>query len=84
MDFILGRLPYAEDAFFVDTSTTWGIGGWCGVYYFYIPWRELVKAYEEIIARKELLACLVALLCFGDLIKGMFVRLYTDNTNAYH
>ena len=41
------------------------------------------QAATEFIARKELLACLVAILLFGDLIKGNFVRLYTDNENAF-
>ena len=42
------------------------------------------KVRAEIIARKELLACLVALFCFGDVLKGKMVRLYTDNENAFH
>ena len=41
------------------------------------------QAATEFIARKELLACLVAIFLFGDLIKGNFVRLYTDNENAF-
>ena len=84
MDFILGRLPYAKADIFVDASSTWGIGGCYGEYFFYIPQERLVQADSEIIARKELLACLVAVLCFGDLIKGQFVQLYTDNMNAFN
>ena len=38
----------------------------------------------EFIARKELLACLFAVFCFGDLIKGRYVKLYTDNENVYY
>ena len=62
----------------------WGIGGCLSENYFYIPWEKLVQVEEEIIARKELFACLVAILCFGDLIEGKLVRLYTDNENAFH
>ena len=54
------------------------------MYYFYIPWEKLVHVKGEIIARKELFACLVAILCFGDLMEGKLIRLYTDNDNAYH
>ena len=36
----------------------------------------------EFIARKELLAALVALLCFGSVISGKIVVLYTDNSNV--
>ena len=39
---------------------------------------------EEIIARKELFACVVAILCFGELIEGRLVRIYTDNDNVFH
>ena len=45
-----------------------------GEHFFYIPWEKLVRVEEEIIARKELFACLVAILCFGDLIEGKLVR----------
>ena len=34
------------------------------------------------IARKELLAALIALCCFAHLIEGKLVTLYTDNTNV--
>ena len=84
MDFILGRLPYATADVFVDASSMWGIGGVYGEYLFKIPWEKLVQADQDIIARKELLACLVAVLCFGDLIEGKFVQLWTDNKNAFN
>ena len=84
MDFILGRLPYATADVFVDASSMWGIGGVYGEYFFKIPWEKLVQADQDIIARKELLACLVAVLCFGDLIEGKFVQLWTDNENAFN
>ena len=38
----------------------------------------------DTIARRELLACLVSLLCFEDLIRYRLVRLHTDNDNAFH
>ena len=38
----------------------------------------------DIIARIELLACVVGILCFDDMIKHKIVRLHTDNDNAYH
>ena len=34
-------------------------------------------------ARKELVACLLAIVCFGDIIRGRYVKLHTDNDNAY-
>ena len=37
---------------------------------------------DEIIARKELLAALVALLCFGSAVEGRLAILYTDNSNV--
>ena len=37
---------------------------------------------HEFIARKELLSALVALHCFGHVIKGKLTYLYTDNTNV--
>ena len=84
MDFALDGLPMAKSNIFVDASNTWGVGGCCGIFYFYIPWSELGKARFEFIARKELLACLIAVFCFGDLIKGQLVRLHTDNDSVYH
>ena len=82
-DFVLNRLPQAHSNIFVDASSSWGIGGCCGKHYFMIPWKDLRLAKKEIIARQELMACLTAVLCFGDLITGKLVTLYTDNDNAY-
>ena len=75
---------YQGPDIFVDASSSWGIGGCFGEYYFYIPWEKLARVEEEIIARKELFACLVAILCFGDLFRGKLIRIYTDNDNAFH
>ena len=36
----------------------------------------------DIIARKELLACLIAVFCFRNLIVNRLVTLFTDNQNA--
>ena len=84
MDFILKRIPKANSNIFVDASTTWGVGGCCGTRFFAIPWAGLAGAAQDIIARKELLACVIALLCFGDLCEGRHVKLYTDNRNTFH
>ena len=69
-DFILGRLPQTNFNIFVDASEEWGIGGLCGNLYFKFPWSELPDFVHEFIARKELLSALVALHCFGHVIKG--------------
>ena len=81
-DFVLGRLPRAPYDIFIDASTDWGIGGCCDNEYFMIPWTKLQAFEQDVIARKELLAALVALLCFSPSIKGQLVTLYTDNTNV--
>ena len=82
MDFILNRLPRAKSDIYVDASSSWGVGGWCGVAFFAFPWSEFGSASSEFIARQELLACLLAVFCFGDLIAGKLVKLYTDNENV--
>ena len=82
-DFVLGRLPRATYDIFFDASTTWGIGGCCGELYFKIPWEEINPFFSiDFVARKELLAALVALQCFASTSKGKLVRAYTDNTNV--
>ena len=43
-----------------------------------------LKVAEETIARKELFAALVGILCFHDVIERKLVRLHTDNENAFH
>ena len=37
MDFLLNRIPRHTDDIFVDASTSWGIGGCCGRFYFLFP-----------------------------------------------
>ena len=66
---MLNRLPSLGSDIFVDASSMWGIGGCLSENYFYIPWEQLVQVEEEIIARKELFACLVAIL-FQRLDRG--------------
>ena len=78
----MGRLPRAPYDIFIDASTEWGVGGCCDNQYFMIPWTKLRVFEHEVIARKELLAALIALLCFSRSINGMLVTLYTDNTNV--
>ena len=82
MKFILNDLARAEYNIFVDATTSWGIGGCCGPNYFCIPWSELDTFNTDFIARKELLACLVAVFCFGDIISNRLVTLFTDNQNV--
>ena len=84
LDFILRKIPQAHSNIFADASTSWGVGGCCGSSFFSIPWSDLALAEKEIIARKELLACVIAVLCFGDLVEGKHVKLYTDNKNVFH
>ena len=73
-DFILGKLPRAKYDIFFDASTTWGIGGCCGSLYFKIPWDKINPYFDiDVIARKELLAALVALWCFSQAIYGKIV-----------
>ena len=80
--FVLGELPRSRDDIFVDASEEWGIGGVFGNLYFNYSWEKLSTFAKEFIARKELLAALVALLSFGPMIKGRLVTLYTDNTSV--
>ena len=47
-----------------------------------IQWTKLQVFEQDVIARKELLAALIALLCFSRSINGRLVTLYTDNTNV--
>ena len=82
LKFILNDLARAKNNIFIDASTSWGIGGCCGPNYFCIPWSELSTFNTDVIARKELLACLVAVFCFGDIIANQLVSLYTDNQNV--
>ena len=42
---ILGSLPRAPDAWFVDASTTWGIGGYAGRNYFMVPNHRLTPLF---------------------------------------
>ena len=51
-----------------------------------MSWIELrnVGLKPNIIARMVLLTGLIAILCFGNLIKKKLDRLHIDNNNAYH
>ena len=42
---ILGALPTSQDAWFVDASTSWGIGGCAGNHYFMVPNKELIPLF---------------------------------------
>ena len=73
----MGKLPRADFAIFVDASEEWGIGVCYDNLYFMYSWKRLSRFAGEFIARKELLAALVAL---GPQIEGMLITMYTDNT----
>ena len=48
-----------------------------------ISWKEIDVCFpRDIIARKELLAAVVALKCFASAISEKIVTLYTDNSNV--
>ena len=81
-EFILGRLPRCPDEIFVDASTEWAIGGYCGSHYFLFPWSTLSVFGADIIAEKELLACLIAIFCFSSKVAGHIARLWSDNTST--
>ena len=86
MDFLLNRLPRTADDIFVDASDSQGIGGYLGQYYFAIPqWKiRSQNVHTDIIATKELLACVISLVCFEDQVSHRLVNLQTDNQNVYH
>ena len=42
---ILGSLPSARDAWFVDASTSWGIGGCAGRSYFMLPNKQMTAIF---------------------------------------
>ena len=80
--YLTDALPRSKDDVFVDASSSWGIGGICGSAYFKYSWDELKIIQPDIIARMELLACLVALTCFSNTLSGKIVRIYCDTENA--
>ena len=80
--FALNKLPRCATAIFVDASTDQGIGGCCGSAYFSYPQPQLTRFDVDVIARMELLACLVALVCFRGWIRGRLVTIYSDNENV--
>ena len=84
MDFVLNRLPEATSNIWVDASTSWGIGGWCGSLYFMVPWNKLNQITTKTIAQKELVATIAAIFTFNNRIRGSIAKLYTDNTNVFN
>ena len=81
-DFVLGKLRRGTHDIFVDASTEWGIGGCYGRFYFMFPWSDLEAFGADFIARKELLAAMVSLFCFQDMLMDTFVYIISDNQNA--
>ena len=45
-NFLLSKLPNTRDEWFVDASTSWGIGGCCGYKYFSINKTKLFRFFE--------------------------------------
>ena len=82
IQFVLDKLPRLESEIFVDASTERGIGGCCCSAYFAYPWTGLSMFEVDIIARRELLACLIALACFKRFLFGRLAVMYSDNENA--
>ena len=81
--FILNDLPRAKNAIFVDASTQWGVGGCYGTAFFSFHWRTLQRFVNiDYIARMELLACIIALTVFRELVKDRLVTIYCDNANV--
>ena len=78
--FVLGCLKRSTYDIFVDASTEWGIGGCFGPYYFQYPWDDLKCFGTDVIARKELLAALVALVSFATHLRNRLVQLHSDNS----
>ena len=97
-EYILNKMPRAQFGWFVDASTSWGIGGCCGVHYFMIEKSDMIDFFELYtekskiegtspnvlipIAYIELLAALFGIVVFSDLCQGRLVRLYSDNTDV--
>ena len=74
--FILNDLPRAKNAIFVDASTEWGVGGCYGTAFFSFHWRTLRRFVNiDYIARMELLACIIALSVFGEMVKDKLVTI---------
>ena len=40
--YVLNEMVYSEDEWFVDASTTWGVGGCAGTNYFSVQKKDLV------------------------------------------
>ena len=80
-DFILDKLPRTHDIF-TDASTEWGVGGCFGTFYFLFHWSQLRAFNVDFIARKELLAVLIAIDCFQSFIENQYVILQCDNSNV--
>ena len=97
-EYILNKMPRGKFEWFVDASTSWGIGGCCGEHYFMIKNEALVDffgIYDQNykndmstpgsrvpIAYIELLAALFAIAVFSNLCAGTLVRLNSDNTGV--
>lgn len=90
-DFILGRLPYHRNEWFVDASSSFGYGGICGSRFFMIAHPEvnafLLSMQEPLrkplfIAYEELLAVLLAFVQFAALAPGSFIRINSDNDSV--
>ena len=89
-DFILGKLPFQRDEWFVDAAEH-GYGGVCGTSYFKISHEKFIRylkptnkiIFEDLfIAYRELLAVLLAFQVFAKIAPNSFIRVNSDNTNV--
>ena len=95
-NYILNKLERCRDEWFIDASTSWGIGGCSGNRYFIYPHEALHDLYSIFhsfhthnrmnaplpIAYIELLAVVVALSAFSNFTPNMLITLNSDNTDV--
>ena len=95
-NYILNKLERSRDEWFIDASTSWGIGGCSGTRYFIYPHEKLHDLYTIFysshnherfnaplpIAYIELLAVVVALSAFSSFSPNMLITLNSDNTDV--
>ena len=90
-NFILGRLPHAENEWFVDASSNFGCGGVCGYRYFMVDNSQIIRSkflgqkikFEDVsIAYRELLSVVIAFTYFSSLSPSSLIRINADNQNV--
>ena len=87
-NFILGRLPHAENEWFVDASSNFGCGGVCGYRYFMVDNSQIIRSkflgqkikFEDVsIAYRELLSVVIAFTYFSSHSPSSLIRINADN-----